>query len=61
MWLDAEAAVATGQEYRIGTRSLRRVDLKDIREQMLFWNRQVEQLQSGRQGMRVMRVVPRDL
>ncbi len=61
MWLSAEGAVATGQEYRIGTRSLKRADLKEIRNQILFWKRQVDQLESGRKGGgRVMRVVPRD-
>lgn len=61
MWLAAEAAVATGQEYRIGTRSLKRVDLKEIRNQILFWKRQLDQLESGRTGGgRVLRVVPRD-
>lgn len=61
MWLAAEAAVATGQEYRIGTRFLRRADLKTIREQILFWKRELDKLESGQRGARVMRVVPRDL
>lgn len=60
MWLAAEAAVATGQEYQIGTRSLRRADLKQIHEQIMFWKGEVEKLESGRRGPRVMRIVPRD-
>lgn len=61
MWLAAEEAVAAGQEYRIGTRSLRRVDIQDIRNQIAFWQRQLEQLESGRKGgARVKRFVPRD-
>ncbi|MGG1638218.1 DUF6148 family protein [Paenibacillus sp. NRS-1760] len=60
MWLAAEAAVATGQEYSIGQRSLKRADLSEIREQMLFWNRELQSLSSGRKGARVMRFVPRD-
>lgn len=61
MWLKAEEGVSTSQEYRIGTRTLRRADLKEIREQILFWKRQLDQLEGGRGGgARVMRLVPRD-
>lgn len=61
LWLAAEVAVAGGQEYRIGTRSLRRVDLKDIRGQILFWKRELDKLENGRRGgVRVQRFVPRD-
>lgn len=60
-WLEASKAVATGQSYRIGTRSLERANLKEIQEQILFWRNEVARLQSGRTGRRVMRVVPRDL
>ena len=50
IWLEAERAVATGQSYRIGTRSLTRANLSEIR------------LSCGRKsGVRVMRIVPRDL
>lgn len=61
-WLDAELAVATSQEYRIGTRSLRRADLDEIRQQIKFWRNEVDRLTNGRKrGARVMRAVPRDL
>lgn len=60
-WLEASKAVATGQSYRIGTRSLERANLKEIQEMILFWIKEVEKLQSGQKGRRVMRVVPRDL
>lgn len=60
-WLDAELAVTTGQEYRIGTRSVSRANLAEIRQQVLFWRREVENLSSKRGPRRVMRVIPRDL
>lgn len=61
MWLDAEAAVATGQSYRIGSRSLTRASLADIRQQINFWRNEVAKLESGRgSGARVMRAVPKD-
>ena len=37
MWLDAEAALATSQSYKVGTRELRRADLPEVREQIEFW------------------------
>ena len=60
MWLDAEKAVATGQSYKIGTRSLTRVDLSEIRKQQDRWLNEIAKLESGRSGMRVMRAVPID-
>jgi uncharacterized NAD(P)/FAD-binding protein YdhS len=60
IWLEAEQAVATSQSYRIGTRSLFRADLKEIRNQIIYWKGILDQLQ--RRGRnRVMRAVPRDL
>ncbi|MHB0998203.1 MAG: DUF6148 family protein [Armatimonadota bacterium] len=61
MWLDAEAAVATGQSYRIGNRQLERANLADIRESIKYWQSQVNRLESGRdRGARVFRIIPRD-
>ena len=61
MWLEAEAAVATGQSYKIGSRSLTRASLSDIRQQINFWRNEVAKLESGRgSGARVMRAVPGD-
>jgi hypothetical protein len=60
-WLQAEIAVASGQSYRIGTREVTRADLANIRERINFWRREVERLEKGRAGARVLRVVPRDL
>ena len=61
IWLEAERAVATGQSYKIGSRSLTRADLSDITQRIAFWRNEVEKLKSGRTGSRVMRAVPRDL
>ena len=37
IWLDAEKAVATGQSYKIGTRSLTRANLSDIADRIKYW------------------------
>jgi hypothetical protein len=59
-WLAAELSVSTGQEYRIGTRTLRRADLAEIRKQIDYWRRELANFQrKGRN--RVFRVIPRDL
>lgn len=60
MWLNAEAAVATGQSYQIGSRRLDRANLFQIREQIKFWKKELL-IAQGRRGRRVTRVVPRDL
>lgn len=61
-WIEAESAVATGQAYKIGSRSLTRANLADIVGRIKYWRAEVERLESGRKsGMRVMRAVPRDL
>lgn len=61
-WLDAELAVATGQSYKIGSRSLTRANLSDIMAQIKFWRNEVARLESGASGgARVLRAVPRDI
>lgn len=61
-WLEAERAVATGQEYSIGTRRLKRADLSMIADRIKFWRDEVAALEGGRKGgRRVFRAVPRDL
>ena len=61
LWLDAERAVTTGKSYTIGTRSLTRANLSDIAERIKYWSNELAKLESGRRGIRVVRVVPRDL
>lgn len=61
-WIEAESAVATGQSYKMGSRSLTRASLSDIVGRIKFWRAEVERLEKGRSaGARVMRAVPRDL
>lgn len=47
LWMAADDAVATGQSYKIGDRSLTRADAAHIRGQIEYWERRVEQLEAG--------------
>ncbi len=63
-WLEAELEVTTHQSYAIGSRSLTRANLGEIRRQIQFWQNEVARLENvARQGgrNRVLRAVPRDL
>lgn len=61
-WIEAEKAVATGQSYKIGTRSLTRASVSEIKKQIAYWRNEISRIKSGRgRGVRVMRAVPRDL
>lgn len=65
LWLDAEATVATGQSYQIGTRSLTRANLASIREQIEYWAgrlAEAEAEESGKSGRnQLYHFVPRDV
>ena len=43
-WLAASTAVASGQEYEIGDRRLRRTDAAEIRKQLDYWEGKVRTL-----------------
>ncbi len=63
-WLDAEISITNGQSYTIGSRTLNRANLYQIREQIKYWSNEVAKAKNtlkykGRN--RVMRAVPRDL
>lgn len=63
-WLEAELSVTNGQSYTIGTKTLTRASLSEIRNQIQYWSNEVAKSKNiakknGRN--RVMRVVPRDL
>ena len=63
-WLEAELEVTTHQSYTIGSRSLTKADLADIRQQIEFWKNEVARLENveNRGGRnRVFRVVTRYL
>lgn len=62
LWQAAEDKAASGAEYRIGNRTLRRQDLPEIRTQIAFYQREVARISASRgRGARVQRIVPRDL
>lgn len=64
MWLEAEAAVANGQSYSIGSRTLTRANLSEIRSTIDYWNNKVAELENisnNRGRNRIIRAVPRDL
>lgn len=64
IWLDAEEAVATGQSYQIGTRTLTRANLSEIREEMEYWASKLNEAAAAENGggrNRVYRFVPRDV
>ncbi len=63
-YYEAELAVLAGQEYRIGSRVLRRADLPSIREAINELERLVYQLEAqlnGNTTIRSRRVVLRDI
>lgn len=59
-WLKAEAAVMTGQEYRVGNQMLRRVNLSDIRAAITYWSDKVDEL-SGKPRISMLQAIPRDV
>ena len=60
-YLDAEAAVLGGQEYRIADRSLKRADLAEIRKGIDYWSDKVENLNIGSGSVSRRCIVPRPL
>lgn len=66
MWMDADEALAvTGQAYVVDVggskRSLTRADAAEIQNRIRYWAREVSRLESGSRGLRVRRVIPRDV
>ena len=59
-WEAASLALATGQAYTIGSRSLTRSDGSEVRKMIDFWQGRVDRL-SGTCGISVRRGVPRDI
>ncbi len=51
-WLEAELEVTTHQSYTIGSRSLTKADLADIRQQIEFWKNEVARLEKRRKARR---------
>ena len=60
LYYEAEAAVLSGQSYRIGTRMLQRADLAQIRQAIKELESQVEMLERDA-GRSAKRIVLRDI
>lgn len=58
LWLAADAAVASGQSYAMGGRSLTRANAAEIRQNIEFWDRKARQLSTGRVGPTLRGVTP---
>lgn len=56
LWLEADAAVATGQSYSIAGRSLTRANAGEITEKIKFWEAKVNRLTRG--GIRIRGATP---
>lgn len=50
LWVAADAAVAAGQSYSIGGRSLTRVNAAEITNKIDYWMRRVAEIQRGGAG-----------
>ncbi len=59
-WLAADTAVAKGQSYTISGRSLSRANSAEIRNNIDYWDRKVQELSSGSRsgGMRIYGATP---
>ena len=49
-WIAADLAVAKGQSYSMNGRSLTMANVKEIREQIQYWERRLATLQSANQN-----------
>lgn len=61
MYLKAEEAVLTSQSYTIGTRTLSRADLAEIRKGIEYFDKKIDEIESSGGKRRAFRVIPRDL
>ncbi len=50
-WLAADTAVAGGQSYTIGSRSLTRANAREIRENIEYWDQKAKSL--GSTGIKI--------
>ena len=60
-WIAADAAVATGQSYSIGGRSLTRANAKEIRENIDYWDDKCQELAEDSSGLIISQVAPSDV
>ena len=59
-YLDVEDALLSGKSYKIGTRELTRLDLKEIQIGRAYWENELQKLNSTGKR-RIRRGVPRNL
>lgn len=52
-WMVALEKIASGQEYTIGSRTLKRADLADAQKQVEYWDGKVKELSRGTTGIRI--------
>ena len=59
-WMAADTAVASGQAYTIGGRSLSRANAKEIRENIDYWEAKTQKLSAGGRtgGIQIKGVTP---
>ena len=63
-WLEAEMAVTNAQSYTIGSRTMTKANLGEIRQSIEYWQKKVNVLENAAKyggRNRVRRAVPRDL
>lgn len=63
-WIEAELEVTTHQSYTIGSRSLTRANLSEIRTTIDYWTKEIDKIDlllNAKGRNRAYRVVPRDL
>lgn len=58
-WLKADLAVAQGQSYMIGTRTLTRAHSREIRRNIQLWSDRLAQIKRKSSGPRTIQVIPR--
>lgn len=64
LWLEAQDMIATGQSYTIGSRTMTRANLTEVRNMIAYWNDWVIKLENGKKHggrNRINTVVPRDV
>jgi len=59
-YMAAERTILQGQSYSIGDRTLTRANLSEVQKGRQYWAAQVCALSSGKTGIRMKRVIPRD-
>ncbi len=63
-WLDAELELTTHQSYSIGSRSLTKASLPEVRKQIEYWEKKLislKKMKNKRGRNSIKQVIPRDL